>query len=69
MGNGRCVHVHVDKIIHATDKALLCRVGGEEVWIPISQVADGEDYEKGDRDITLSVTEYIAREKGLEPEE
>ncbi len=62
------VHVEVEEIRAVTDKALLCLIGGESVWIPLSQVADAEEYtfEVGDADFTLSITEFIAREKGIE---
>lgn len=50
-----------------TDKAMLVDVDNEEVWIPLSQVADSDNYEEGDEG-SLSVTDWIAREKGLEHE-
>jgi hypothetical protein len=59
------IHLDVDKIVRATDKALLLRIDGEEYWIPLSQIAGPDDYDEGDEDCTVSVTEWIAREKGL----
>ena len=59
------VHVQVDRIANETLKAFLCVIDGEEVWLPKSQVADAEDYERGDTEVELSITEYIAKEKGL----
>lgn len=56
----------VDRIVAVTEKALLCRIDGEDVWLPKSQVADAEDYDKGDLNVELAVTEFIARQKGLE---
>ena len=69
MSASNWVHVHVDKIIKETSAAFLCEIDGEEVWLPISQIADSGDYSEGDEDLSLSITEYIAKEKGLEGEE
>ena len=61
------VHLDFEKIVHATDKALLVRFcdGDEDIWIPFSQIADPEDYEKGDENGTISITEWIAEQAGL----
>jgi len=63
------VHVSVDKILRESDKAFLVFVDGEETWLPKSQIADADDYEVGDEDVTLSVTAFIAKEKGLDTHE
>lgn len=48
-----------------SDKAILCVIDGEEVWIPLSQVDDdSEVYSKGDEG-SLIITEWIAEQKGL----
>lgn len=48
---------------HETDKAYLIDYGGdEEVWMPKSQV---RAVEKKGRTATMTVTEWIAYEKGL----
>lgn len=66
MGASNWVHLDVIVISRETEKAFLVVLdSGEEVWLPKSQIADAEDYQPGDADLTLSVTEYIAREKGL----
>lgn len=51
----------------ATEKALLVEVDGEEVWLPRSQIVEDESeaLEEGDTG-TLAITQWIAREKGLE---
>jgi len=59
------VYVEVDRIVKETDKAFLCDIGGEEVWLPKSQISDPEDYSEGDEDVGMSVTDFIAHEKGL----
>lgn len=64
------VHIDVLLIRKATDKAILCAVDGVdgEHWIPLSQICDPDDYEEGMENCTMSVTEWIAREKGFEVE-
>lgn len=71
MSASRFVHIHVEKIIQETEKALLCQLDGEDAceWIPFSQIADPDDYQVGDTDVSMAVTEWIAKEKGLEVEE
>jgi hypothetical protein len=49
---------------HATDKAILVEIDGEEVWVPQSQVdEDSEVYQKGDEG-TLIVSEWFAKQRG-----
>jgi hypothetical protein len=60
------VHLDVDEIKAETAKAFLLRLeSGEEVWIPKSQISDADDYEKGDTNAVVSVTEWIAKQNGL----
>ena len=40
MSSSNYVHLDVQLVKKATDKALLCVIDGEEVWLPLSQVAD-----------------------------
>lgn len=51
--------------LRESDLALLCRVDGQEVWIPKSQIHEDSDvrsvHDKGE----LIVSEWIATEKGL----
>lgn len=69
MGASNYVYAECELVKAATDKAVLCVIDGEEHWLPRSQIADGDDYEKGDGPCTLGITEYIAREKGIEASE
>ena len=63
----RWVHILIVEILRATDGAFLVLLDDDrEVWIPRSQVDDHFAYGEGDRDITLSVTQWIANEKNLE---
>ncbi len=41
----------------------------DEVWIPLSQLADPDDYDVGDVTLSLSVTQWFADQEGLEVEE
>jgi hypothetical protein len=70
MGASNYVSLPVSCIIKETDKALCVEViGGSEittVWLPKSQVANADEYEEGDKDCTLSITEWICEQKGLE---
>lgn len=69
MGFSSWVHLDVREILKATDSAfLLLLESGEEVWIPHSQMDDPESYDEGDEDVTISVTEWIAKQKGLNDE-
>jgi hypothetical protein len=66
MGASRYIHLDVERIVRETDKAfLLLLEDGEEVWIPKNQVADADDYAEGDENCSISVTEWIANQKGL----
>lgn len=51
----------------ATDKALLCVVDGEEVWIPLSHVDDDSEVfdDRENARGTLVISEWIAEQKGL----
>lgn len=62
------VHVRVDEVIRLTERAMLVHIDGEEVWLPLSGVADADDYMPGDQNVTLSIRDWLAREKGLEGE-
>ena len=60
------VHLDVEEIVRETEAAFLLRLeSGEEVWMPKSQIADWNELLEGDQNCTVSVTEFIAREKGL----
>lgn len=61
------VHLDVDEILRITEKAMLLLLDdGEEVWIPLSQISRPLDYSQGDTNCTISITEWIAKQKGLD---
>lgn len=66
MSQSGYVHLDVEKVVRQTDSAFLLVIDGEDYWIPKSQIADPETYEPGDENVTVSVTEWIAKQKGLE---
>ena len=65
MGSTNWFHLTVDEILRETEKAFLLRIGDEDVWIPFSQIADHEDYQVGECGVGMSVSEWIAEQKGL----
>lgn len=60
-------HIEVKRIKRVTDRALLLVIEvdseDEEVWVPKSQIADADGYQVGDSNLTVSVTEWIYRQK------
>ena len=70
MSNSNYIHLDGVAIIRETDKAFLIRLadadGGEELWIPRSQVADADGYSEGDEDCNVSVSEWWAKQNGIE---
>lgn len=69
MGASNWVHLEGASIKAETELAFLVAREGEEHWIPKSQVADADSYQKGDTDITLSVSEWFAKKEGIEGNE
>ena len=66
MSASNWVHLEVAKIERETDAAFLLTLeDGEQVWIPKSQISDPEELKAGDEDLTVSVSEWIAEQKGL----
>ena len=61
------VHIEVDRVAKITEKAMLVEIDGEEVWLPLSQISpeDRDQYQEGDEDVSMCITEWIAKEKGL----
>ncbi len=61
------VHLDFEEIVRETDKALLVRFdGGEEHWVPISVVADSDDYRTGDGPGEISIAEWFVAKQGWE---
>lgn len=60
------VDVQVEYVVRQTDLAFLFRVDGVEVWVPKSQLRWPEDYSVGDHDVAVTMSEWIADQKGFE---
>jgi len=59
-GNGDLVGLaHEGRLVHETDAAILIIHDGEELWMPKSQIAEGDDE-------ALMITAWIADQKGLD---
>jgi hypothetical protein len=59
------VRIENVRATRATDRALLCCIEGEDVWIPQSQIDDDSEVYQEDDEGTLIVSAWIAEEKGL----
>lgn len=68
MSHSGYTHVEVEKIVSETGNAFLLLIDGFEHWIPKSQIAGPETYERGDENVTVSMTDWIAKQKGIEGE-
>lgn len=66
MSSSDWVHINFVEITGETQKALKIRIeSGREQWIPISLIADADDYNKGDKNGTISVKEWFAKQENL----
>jgi len=61
-------HVEVERVVSETANAFLLSIDGFEHWIPKSQIADPDTYERGDENVMVSMTDWIAKQKGIEGE-
>ncbi len=59
------VEINDATVICETEKALLCEIGGEEYWLPKSQIGAGSEVSgRGDTG-TLSIARWLAESRGL----
>lgn len=58
------VEVYVDEVIKETTDAFLCRIDDDKVWLPKSEIRDGEVSSEGDKG-NVTIPEWLAVEKGL----
>ena len=65
MSHSGWFHLDVEEILAETDNAFLCETEDAEIWIPKSQIKDAGDYEDGDENVTISVTEWFVKKEGL----
>ncbi len=61
------VHLDVEEISGETDKAFYVTLEDNEWsgWVPKSQISDVDNYDKGDKNCTISVSEWWAKQVGL----
>ena len=60
------VEIYVNNVVAATDKAALCQIDEEEVWIPWSCIDEGSEIQKkGDKGL-MWIPGWLAQEKGLD---
>lgn len=60
------VHLEDCTIKRMTGSAFLIEYDGEEFWIPKSQIDDPDRLDTYDTGVTVSITEWIAKQKGIE---
>jgi hypothetical protein len=66
VGASNWIHLDVAAVLRLTDKAMHVELeDGELVWLPLSQVDEADKFEAGDKNLTVSITEWLAKEKGL----
>lgn len=66
MSESNWVHLDVLQVLKETDKAFLFLLDdGEQIWIPKNHIANPDDYEENDVDCTISISKWIADQKGL----
>lgn len=54
------------RFVRQTDKALCLEIEGQgQVWFPNSQIVDEDVFDHGEETVTVEVTDWIARQKGL----
>lgn len=60
------VEIHVDEVMKSTDKAALCRINDEQVWLPWSQIDEGSDIQSAGDCGRAYIPRWLANEHGLE---
>ena len=60
------VEIEDVQAIRETEKALLCQIKGEEIWVPRSQIREESDVKDAGDDGTLVVSNWFATKEGLE---
>lgn len=61
----KTVEIDIDGIKIKTEKAILVIIDDEEIWLPKSQIEYDEDVHNPDGTNVITVTEWIAEQKGL----
>lgn len=67
MSQQKYVSIEVSEVLGETEKAFLFELDGYTEWFPKSQIEnDGVSLEVGHQIIMVNVTEWIAKEKGVD---
>jgi hypothetical protein len=53
------------KALRGSDKALLCLIDGEQIWIPQSQITDDSEVFEAGGTGDLVITKWLAEQKEL----
>lgn len=63
------VEVYVDRVVRQTERAALCLIGNEEVWLPWSQIDEGSEIERDGDSGVAYIPRWLAEDKELEFDE
>ena len=62
-------HAEIRKIKRITEDAMQIECEDDDIgtiWVPLSTVADAFQYEEGDEAVTVSILEWMAKQKGFD---
>ena len=65
LNDNETVEIQDVKVKTETDKAILCLIEGEEVWIPKSVLGDDSEVYAFDTEGTLVIARWLAEQKNL----
>jgi len=66
MSSQEYVEITFDTVDHVTEAAIKFMIVEEPYWIPKSQIEEGgESIEKGDKDVTVAIPEWLALKNEL----
>ena len=57
--------IRADELITGTERAILCRFGEEEIWLPLSQVIDSS-CSIGSLEVSIVIPFWLVEKHGLE---
>jgi hypothetical protein len=67
MGASGFIHLEVQAVRQAREKAIqVILADGSIHWLPRSVISEGDKYDGGDRDVTISVQEWFCEKEGIE---
>ena len=64
MAYKKMIDITIDSIVRKTDKAILAKIGDEEIWLPKSQITYNQNQDP-DTPQEIGMSEWIAEQKGL----